>query len=177
MMAGSYFLRMNDGTPTKTVTGVFRGDICVYREDRMTRETYPADDPRGAFRFRINFVVNENGAMTAKIFNSSTGTHKALTDYINNLKAQGKDYTKVITKLTRTGQGVETTYTMEEVPQALTPQQLSALNGIRLLNLEPKSKTTTTFNDFGTTKPAASTGFGADSACAIATPNPDNVPF
>lgn len=111
------------------IRGVFRGDPVDYRQHwhqnrgvicpgRHKCELCNAGE-KSAFRFRINFIVNENGAYVAKVFEQGRAVYEAL-------KALHTDYNleKHQMKIKRLGSGTETTYNILPVPNGNVTDEL-----------------------------------------------------
>lgn len=123
---GKHLLKLKAG---EEVRGAFRGDPVDFRQhwsnNRGVMCTGPATcelckaGEKSAFRFRINFIVNENGAYVAKIFEQGRAVYEAL-------KALHLDYdlTKNTMKIRRHGSGTETTYAIVPLPNGLIGDEM-----------------------------------------------------
>lgn len=127
-----------------TVRGVFRGEIVDFRSHWVSgasersvichgRNTCALckDGHKSGFRFRVNFVIQENGAYVAKTYENGKTVYE-------NLAALDADYAleKNMMKITRHGSGKETTYAIVPVPNgALTPAQEKAISAVELNDL------------------------------------------
>lgn len=126
---GKNYLKLKAG---ESVRGVFRGDPVDYRMHWVGGrgvDCPPKDCPhcatgdKSGFRFRVNFVLNENGAYTAKVFENGWGVYEAMRalhegDY--NLEHH-------LVKLTRHGSGKETSYSIIPVPNGTLAASQEAL--------------------------------------------------
>jgi hypothetical protein len=137
------FLKLKSG---ESATGVFRGDPVDFKNHWLQAEKRSVlckgkdecehckagDKPK--FRFRLNFVVNENGAFVAKIFEQGWTVYEAL----KAIHEGGYDLTKHKMKVTRHGSGTDTSYNIIPVPNGALPKELEiqisnvALNPISL---------------------------------------------
>jgi hypothetical protein len=118
---GKNLIRLKPGEETR---GVFRGDPVDFRQHWVNnrssictgRETCDLckSGEKSSFRFRINFVVNENGAYVAKIFEQGKAVYEAM-------KALNHDYDleKNQMKIKRLGSGTDTTYSILPVPNGV----------------------------------------------------------
>jgi hypothetical protein len=125
----------------KDVRGVFAGDpvewfvhwpdgadhstICVGRKScELCRE-----GDKAKFRFRVNFIINENGAFTAKIFEGGAGVYKQLKE----LQDAGWDLEKNLMIIKKTGEKLTTRWTISPVPNgALSESQLKVIKQMPL---------------------------------------------
>lgn len=131
-------LRMKSG---EAVKGIFRGDPTDYRQHWSNNRSYLCTGrdtcelckagEKSSFRFRINFVVNENGAYVAKVFEQGKAVYEAL----KTLHAEyGLDKNQM--KITRIGSGTDTQYTILPVANgALTAEQEKAISAVKLIPL------------------------------------------
>lgn len=134
------FLRLKPGDE---VRGVFRGDPVDFRQHwkdnrgyacpgRATCELCQANE-KSAFRFRINFVIKENGAYVAKVFEQGKAVYEAL-------KELHKDYNLETNtmKIKRIGSGTETVYNIVPVPNgAVSGEYIKAMEMLKLNSLSP----------------------------------------
>ena len=117
--SGKNFIRLKDG---ESVVGVFRSDphdFRVHWDHGQSIECVGAGCPqckagsKSAFRFRINFITQENGAYVAKIFEQGKAVYMAL----GALHSSGYDLTKTVVSITRTGSGKnDTQYNVLPLP-------------------------------------------------------------
>lgn len=149
------FLKLKAGD---SVRGVFRGELNEYRQHwvegiggepcpgaecekcaqitpEMTDEEKKKFKP--SFRCRVNFVVNENGAYTAKIWEFGYTVYEML----KGLHEGGYELPLNLMKVTRNGTGKTTSYSVLPVPNGLlTAEQLDAVGKVKLLDLVVKPK-------------------------------------
>jgi hypothetical protein len=99
------YLKLSDG---ESVKGVFRGDPYDFRQHwGQGRSVLCQDDScercaageTSSFRFRINFVVNENGVYTAKIFEQGATVYGQL----KLLHESDYDLEKMVVTISRHG--------------------------------------------------------------------------
>lgn len=146
------FLKLKSG---EEIRGIFRADPVDFRQHwsngrgvictgRDKCELCKAGE-KSNFRFRINFVVNENGAYVAKVFEQGKAVYEAL-------KALHQDYNLETNqmKIRRVGTGTETNYTILPVPNGkFTPEAMKALETVKLNTLldEPTAEPSTESED------------------------------
>jgi len=131
-------LKMKSG---EEVRGVFRGDPVDFRQHWIANRSYLCSGnstceyckagEKSSFRFRINIVINENGAHVAKVFEQGKSVYEAL-------KSLNTDYAleKNQVKIKRMGSGTETLYTILPVPNGeLKDGALKAIEAIPLVDL------------------------------------------
>lgn len=132
---GATFLKLKDG---ESVKGVFRGDPFDF-ESHWKNGSVPcpgagcefcAQGEAPAFRFRINLVVKENGAYTAKLWEQGWRVYEAL----QGLDVSGYDLEKTAVQVTRRGSDKNnTTYSILPIPNAeLSEDQLKAIGDTKL---------------------------------------------
>lgn len=131
---GGTFLKLKDG---ESITGVFRGDIYEFFErwDGKKRTVVNPKDAGAKFRFRINFVVFENGQPVSKIFEQGKAVYFSLGDLNETCDL---DKTKV--RIARRGSGpMDTEYSiLPDMKTPLTPMQLNQIENTELQPLEIK---------------------------------------
>lgn len=120
--SGLPFLKMKSG---QSIEGVFRGDpydfkvhwtdnhsvLCVGYD--KCEHCKKGDKPR--FRFRLNFIMKENGINVAKVFEQGWETYQIL----RALHQGDYNLERHIMKVTRTGDGKDTKYTVLPKPNGL----------------------------------------------------------
>lgn len=108
-----------------------KGVVCVgYDECQICHEE--TDDAKSSFRFKINIIIKENEAYTAKIFEQG-GT---VYDVLSGFGKDGYDFDTHLFKITRLGSGKDTKYQISPVPNGtLTPAQLEAIAKVPLIPL------------------------------------------
>ncbi len=142
---GKNFLKLKSG---ESVRGVFRGDIYEFRQHFEKAENkgylctedkscqFCNEGKKSSFRFRLNIVITENGAYSAKIYENGWGVYEML-------KTLHEDYNLEthLMKITRNGSGTDTTYSILPVPNGqLGESQTKLVSAVPLLNLEMKPK-------------------------------------
>lgn len=102
--SGNLFLKFKDG---ESKTGVFRGEPYEFYQKWVSNKSHvtSADDPEGKSRFRLNFVVLEDGKFVAKIFEFGLTVYGQLADI-----QEEYDLETIKVKITRRGTGTDTTY-------------------------------------------------------------------
>lgn len=134
--------------PGEEARGVFRGDPVDFRQhwannrsticpgrDKCDICRAGGETAKTSFRFRMNFVINENGAYVAKIFEQGKGTYEALRQLHQDYNLEQNQM-----KIRRVGSGKETTYSILPVPNGtLTKEQEKAVAAIKLHALEVTS--------------------------------------
>lgn len=126
---GSLFVKLKDGD---SITGVFRGAIF----DFMKKNDFDKEKPKDVFRFRVNFITSENGALVAKIFEAGIVTYKAM----RALSEQGYDLEKTTVVYTRKGTGTDTEYSLIPAPPAkqCSDEQMKQVEAVKLHDLAVK---------------------------------------
>lgn len=133
------FVKLKSGD---SVTGVFRGDPYDFKQHWSNQrsslctgeacEKCKAGDKPG-FRFRINFVTTENGAQVAKIFEQGWTVY----DYLRTLNESDYDLEKHTVKITRNGEGTNTTYNIVPLAKgALSAEQEKKIAKVELNKLD-----------------------------------------
>lgn len=136
------FVKLKAG---ESVRGVFRGDPTIYRTHWVEGRSYvchgdgcpmceKGDKPK--FRFRLNFVVNENGAYTAKIFEGSYKVYNLL----KSLHGADYDLEKTVVRVERQGEKTNTVYTVLPLPGAkgiLSEEAEKQISAVKLHELSP----------------------------------------
>lgn len=130
------FLKLKNG---ETVTGIFRGQPYDFRIHWKEGRSMPCasfcelckkgDKP--SFRFRINFIINENNVYTAKLFEQG----KKVYEMMKNLN-QDYDLEKTIVKISRTGEKTSTVYSILPIPNGtISPQMEQTISQVKLLDV------------------------------------------
>ena len=139
--SGGIFLKLGDG---EAVTGVFRGEPFDWRQHWLNgkgiactgKGCQHCETDKASFRFKINFVVNENGAMTPKIFESGWGFYESL----KSLQETGYNLERTTVRLHRSGLKTDTKYTVVPVPNGEINDEVEGqISQIKLLDLKPKN--------------------------------------
>jgi hypothetical protein len=130
------FKDLNSNTITKnilklkageSVRGVFRGDLVDFRQHwvnnrssictgNATCELCGAGE-KSSFRFQVNIIVKENASYVAKVFEQGRSIYEILSSLHADFPLE-----KNWIKITRNGEGKNTSYTITPVPNS----QLSA---------------------------------------------------
>lgn len=139
------FLKLKNGDSVK---GVFRGDVYEFfcKWDGQKSVACAETDEKARFRFRINFVMKENGAFTSKIWEQGAVVYNQLKDLHSEY-----DLTKTLVTIKRSGSDLTTTYSILPVKDGhVTPELERNLSDIRLQELGQKGNTheTQTFENF-----------------------------
>ena len=134
----SKFLKMK---ASESVRGIFKGEphdfkqhwldgkgyLCIGDECVHCKAGIPAK-----FRFRLNLILKENGAFTAKIFEQGWIVYEML----KALHEADYDLEKHMMKITRNGTGTDTTYSIVPVPNGtLSKEDAAQIANIVLLPL------------------------------------------
>lgn len=121
----SVFIKLKD---KESVTGVLRGD--PYGFFKAFKE---GDEPR--FRFQINMVIQENGAMVAKVFEGGESVYRQLKDYID----AGYNLEEHFVKITRSGLDKQTKYSVIVLKDPVRPDVLKQVQAVQLRKLGAKA--------------------------------------
>jgi hypothetical protein len=90
------------------------------------------------WRFRVNFVIQENGAHVAKILEGGA----SVSNQLKALEEDGWDLSKNVIVISRKGSGLSTEWTVTPDPKgAMTPDALKKIAAVPLLDLELKEQT------------------------------------
>lgn len=139
------FLKLKSG---ESVRGIFRGDPFEFRQHWVGQKSFVCNGEgceyckkgiKAVFRFRINFIVNENGAYTAKVFEQGWMVYDQLRSIHGDYNLE-----KTIIKITRQGSGTDTTYTILPLPPpngVVTDTLETQLSKVTLHPLEITPKT------------------------------------
>lgn len=130
------FFKIKDG---ESVVGCFRGEIHEFYSKWVNGKGVPCepDEPGAGFRFRINFIYKENGALVAKVWEQGVTVYEILR---NLNKEWGLPTTWV--RITRSGATKDdTSYTILPIKEfQITPGQEKQLAGVSLQVLEGKEQ-------------------------------------
>jgi len=140
---GNKYLSLKDGD---SHTGVLRGEPHDYRSHYVGKYLVCPEDKSclhcaggpASFRFAINFVVKENGALVAKVWEQGRRVYDAL----DTLQKTGYDLEKTFVKISRKGSGADdTVYSVAPLPEhKVTADQLGELDKVQLHVLSGKPK-------------------------------------
>lgn len=140
------YLKMKAG---ESVRGTFRGDPHTFKMHWLNDQKKSqlcsgsgcplcsaGDKPK--FRFRLNFIMNENGAFVAKVFEQGWTVYetlKALHEGDYNLEQH-------VMKISRHGSGTDTSYSIVPVPNGqLSKEQESQVAKVQLHTLTNETPT------------------------------------
>lgn len=132
--SGGRFLDIKD---QDTVRGVFRGKPYEFFGKFEGGRTVQCneDDPAAKWKFRINFIINENGAYVAKIWEKGWKVYK-------QLKALNKEYPleSTFVSISRSGSEInDTVYTILPARESKVEHDVEKqLAAVKLLELSPK---------------------------------------
>lgn len=139
-------LSLKDG---ESARGVFRGDPHPFRQHWINNQSsfcpgkggdcpLCASGDKSAFRFRINFVFQENGAWVAKVWEQGWKTYADL----KSLHESDYDLEKTVVKVSRRGSGKnDTSYSILPVPNGvLNAADIKAVAAVSLHDLSPREK-------------------------------------
>lgn len=128
------FLSMKD---QETVSVVVRGNPHEFysKWENGKSSEVPEGTAKASFRFRINVVLQENGAMTPKIWEQGATVYNALKELHEEY-----DLTKTVLKIKRDGIGMDTSYSLLPGKKELTKEQVDKINQIPLLALKKETK-------------------------------------
>jgi hypothetical protein len=142
--SGKIFVSMKSGDKVK---GVFAGDPFIFHQHWLGRgselcpgketcKTCPDDKPK--FRFRLNFLTQENGVWVAKIYEGGYQVYKALKE----MHESDYDLTQTCVTVIRSGDGTDTRYNILPTKDngGLKPADFKKLSAIPLNDLTHKPK-------------------------------------
>lgn len=110
----------------ESVTGILRGE-----PHEFEHAFKPADKPK--FRFRLNMVVSENGALVAKVLEGGWKLYVQL----KTLSEAGWDLEKTYTKISRQGSTMnDTTYSATVIPTTVPEHTLLKVIEVELRVLD-----------------------------------------
>jgi hypothetical protein len=111
------FLKIESG---QTIKGILRGELFDYEQHWSMNRGEPCKGPscllceeghKKTFRFRANILINEGGIYTCKIFEQGGPVY----DFLKGLSEE-YDLEKTVLKITRTGEKLQTKYSIMPVP-------------------------------------------------------------
>lgn len=129
--------------PGESARGVFQGEPVDFRlhwkdsrgtecPGRATCE-FCKEGEKSSFRFRVNFVIEENKAFVAKVFEQGKSVYEAL----KALNESDYDLEKYMVKITRVGSGTDTVYNVVPVPNGeIKPEVLAKIKQVKLNELK-----------------------------------------
>lgn len=129
------FLRIKSG---ESIKGVFRGEIYEFMIKWENNKSHVVEnlDLTKNNRFKLNFVVFEEGRFIAKIWEFSQTVYNTLSSIAEEYPLE-----KTKVKITRQGVGTETTYhILPLLNEPLGPQALSQIEAVELAFLGTQKK-------------------------------------
>lgn len=147
---GKHFVKLKD---RESIVGVFRGDPHDFRQHWVNNRSsicsgseckLCADKNKNTFRFRVNFITKENEVYVAKVFEQGWTVYEQL----KALHEGDYPLDKTIVRITRSGTGQQTTYTIIPVPKGdITPDIEKKLSVVALHNVIDLGKDDVDVND------------------------------
>lgn len=127
------YMKLMDG---ESAVGILAGSPFTQYVKWVDRkkETSPVPKFGFSFRFQINFIEFVNGGTTTRIFEGG----KRLYDDIVALHAAGYKLEETMVRLSRTGSGTDTRYSVMPSPKPLTAEQLQVLANAKRFDLGGK---------------------------------------
>jgi len=124
---GGMFVKLKDG---QFITGVLAGEVKFYEKIWKDRPDQPTQ------RFKMNLLVKENGAISAKILDQGPSVWNQLVD----MKEAGYNLLRTTIKISRKGSGkFDTEYTIMPIPNGVIDDiSFSSLAAVKLNDLEKK---------------------------------------
>lgn len=132
---GGKFLKIEVG---QSVSGVFRGETVSYWQKWPKGGTKELSDiPKPGFqeRFKVNFIVYEEGAFVAKIFDCSLATYNQIATINESMDVET---IKCTVSRQATGKG-SSYFVMPNLKEPLKPAQLKAVSEVELNTLNQSS--------------------------------------
>lgn len=126
---GNLFLKLADG---ESVEGIFRGEPFLFYQKFKDPTEHKEWAEGRSFKFKINFLVKENGIWIAKILQGGSTIRDLLLD------AKDEYGIDCVFKFKRVGLGREDTRYSLLFKAQLTPEQIEAANRIKLNSFERK---------------------------------------
>lgn len=135
--SGGVFIKLKD---KESVEGVFRGEIYWFYQIFKDKKEYQEWVEGSSFKFRINFIVKENGAYVSKILQQGVTLAKLIRKYTQECGMN------TLFKIEREGSGKDdTTYYL--IPKGpVSPEDLKQINAVKHLRLQKSSEDDTSFN-------------------------------
>lgn len=139
------FIKIASGA---SITGLLTGDVRTFHQHTINKSFFPCmgntcqycqQGDKKQFKFKINILVTENGAMIAKIFQGGWKVYQQL----GALQKNGFDLTQIPVVIQRQGTGMATVYTVMPSPKgAINPKALEQMRDVKLLALEKEVEQT-----------------------------------
>jgi hypothetical protein len=121
---GGNYIKLKD---KESIVGIFAGDPYEY--------TKAWQDERPRFRFKINFIVKDGPTFVPKVFDGSFTVYKQLEE----LHAE-YDLTSTYVKITRNGEGLDTTFSILPGKKQPTAEELAHIKTLTLHDLKEKKQ-------------------------------------
>ena len=122
---GADFIKMKDGD---VIEGCFMGDPIDFKDHFKAGVCEGENCPmcmaknKPAFKFRINFIMQENKVLTAKIFQQGWNMYSTLSALAEAYEKDGVDIQRQKFRITRKGSGKEDTeYQLIPIPNGIMP--------------------------------------------------------
>lgn len=117
----------------ESIVGIFIGELYEFYsvfENKKPREV-PEGTDGARFRFRVNFVVKDGPTFTPKIFENSATVYRQLEEL--HTEYDGLD--TIYVKITRNGEGLDTTYSILPSKQPPKKEELAHIKTLKLHDL------------------------------------------
>jgi hypothetical protein len=130
------FVQLKDG---EELVGVFVGEPRCYYYDFQSKREEAEYFPGSQFKFKIPFVVKENGTFVAKIFNSGSDSRDQLVDLIEE---HGQDCLYKIKGKSEYAKGLNRNYIKPIIfyKGPVDPEMLAQAHAVKLPPLESTGK-------------------------------------
>lgn len=135
------YVRLKD---KESVVGIFIGDLYEYYsvwENKKPREV-PKETPGAKFRFRVNFIVKDGPTFTPKIFENSASVYRQLEE----LHAEYDGLDTIYVRVTRNGEGLDTTYSTMPGKKQPTPEEIAHIKTLKLHDLSGQKSNVPSFD-------------------------------
>ncbi len=118
----------------ESIIGVFVGEPYEFNAVFEQRYVEVPEGTKGAkFRFRINFIVKDGPTFSPRIFENSATVYRQLEELHTEY---GLD--SIFVKITRNGDGLETTYSILPGKKTPTAEELQHIKTLKLHDLSGK---------------------------------------
>lgn len=121
----SVFAKLESG---QSLTGVIAGEIFEF--EHVWNE---GDQPKS--RFKFNIIVNQDGALLAKIYECGV----SVAAQLNELEEAGWDLDKTFVRISRKGSGLDTEYSVTALPTPVPADVLAKIPNIKLNELKVRA--------------------------------------
>lgn len=143
-----------------SIVGIFRGEPHLFRQHWINKRSFLCSENsecehcksknKSTFRFRINFITKENNVYVAKVFEQGFTVYGLL----KSLHETDYPLEKTVLRITRSGTGQDTTYTILPIPKGeVTPELEKMLASVQLHDLGNLEKTNGSEGPQGDTPP------------------------